>query len=190
MRGPTIRAWASAQRFFEGLRGDGLERQGEDVTVGADAFEGPGQIGLGRNAQGATGGDDAKEDARAVRALGAAGEEHVEAQLRDVLELELGAGLLLGLLLAAIGFARILLWQVAFHSYGEHYMKVALTVSLSLIGVVTWGTLSGSLLPFVLRRLGFDPASASAPFVATMVDVAGLVIYFSVAQVVLSGTLL
>ncbi|MEB2310452.1 MAG: magnesium transporter [Sorangiineae bacterium] len=116
-----------------------------------------------------------------------------EVRLRDwwrIAGRELGAGVLLGLLLAAIGFARILLWQVAFHSYGEHYMKVALTVSLSLIGVVTWGTLSGSLLPFVLRRLGFDPASASAPFVATMVDVAGLVIYFSVAQVVLSGTLL
>ncbi len=116
-----------------------------------------------------------------------------EVRLRDwwrVARRELAAGLMLGVLLSLIGFARILLWQGAFHSYGMHYMRVALTVSISLVGVVTWGTLSGSLLPFLLRRLGFDPASASAPFVATMVDVAGLVIYFSVAQFLLSGTLL
>ncbi len=103
---------------------------------------------------------------------------------------ELMAGLALGGLLAVIGLVRVLVWQAAFHSYGLHYMRVALTVSISLVGVVTWGTLSGSLLPFLLRKLRFDPASASAPFVATLVDVMGLVIYFSVAKLMLTGTLL
>jgi magnesium transporter len=74
--------------------------------------------------------------------------------------------------------------------YGEHYQLLALTVSCSLVGVVLWGTLSGSMLPLLLRKLGFDPASASAPFVATMVDVTGLVIYFTVATFWLAGTLL
>jgi len=103
---------------------------------------------------------------------------------------ELTAGLALGLLLAVIGMLRILVWQALFQSYGEHYMQVAATVSISLIGVVTWGTLAGSMLPFVIRSLGFDPASASAPFVATLVDVCGLIIYFSVASVLLHGSLL
>jgi magnesium transporter len=103
---------------------------------------------------------------------------------------ELAAGLALGLILATIGTVRILVWQEFFHSYGEHSTRVAATVAFSLVGVVTWGTLAGSMLPFVIRRLGFDPASASAPFVATLVDVSGLVIYFSVAQWVLHGTLL
>jgi len=103
---------------------------------------------------------------------------------------ELLAGLALGGLLASIGFVRVLVWQGVFHSYGAHYMRIALTVSISLVGVVTWGTLSGSLLPFLLRKLRFDPASASAPFVATLVDVMGLVIYFSVARLLLTGTLL
>jgi magnesium transporter len=99
-------------------------------------------------------------------------------------------GLGLGLILATIGLIRIVSWQVMFHAYGEHYFLVALTVALSLVGVVLWGSVAGSILPFILRGLGFDPASASAPFVATLVDVTGLVIYFSVAAVVLSGTLL
>jgi magnesium transporter len=103
---------------------------------------------------------------------------------------ELTAGLLLGLILAAIGTVRIVTWQALFHSYGDHYAAIAATVALSLVGVVTWGTLAGSMLPFVIRRLGFDPASASAPFVATLVDVSGLVIYFNVAQIVLRGVLL
>jgi magnesium transporter len=77
-----------------------------------------------------------------------------------------------------------------FHAYGEHYFLVALTVALSLVGVVLWGSIVGSILPFILRGLGFDPASASAPFVATLVDVTGLLIYFSVAALVLQGTLL
>jgi magnesium transporter len=116
-----------------------------------------------------------------------------EVKLRDwwrVIRREVASGLLLGALLGSIGFLRIVLWQMVSPLYGEHYLLVALTVFGSLIGVVTFGTVTGSLLPFVLRRLGFDPASASAPFVATLVDVTGLVIYFSVATVVLRGTLL
>ncbi|MCY1072865.1 magnesium transporter [Archangium lansingense] len=116
-----------------------------------------------------------------------------EVRLRDwwrVMRREVLAGLALGAILGTVGIVRILLWQRLFHTYGEHAFLVALTVGLSLVGVVTWGTLSGSMLPFVLRRLGFDPASASAPFVATLVDVSGLVIYFTVAAVLLRGTLL
>jgi magnesium transporter len=116
-----------------------------------------------------------------------------ELRLRDwwkVLGREAATGICLGLILGVIGLARILLWQGAFHMYGEHYFAVALTVSLSLVGVVLWGTLSGSGLPFVLRSVGFDPASASAPFVATLVDVTGLVIYFLTAKAILTGALL
>jgi magnesium transporter len=104
---------------------------------------------------------------------------------------ELPSGLCLGLFLGAIGVCRILLWQrLGWYNYGPHYLLVAVTVGAALIGVVTFGSLAGSMLPFVLRRLGFDPASASAPFVATLVDVTGLVIYFSVGLVILRGTLL
>lgn len=116
-----------------------------------------------------------------------------EVRLRDwwrVIRREFTTGLALGLILASIGLVRILLWQFLFDAYGEHYFLIALTVSLSLVGVVMWGSLMGSVLPFILRSLGFDPASASAPFVATLVDVTGLVIYFTVAAVVLRGTLL
>jgi magnesium transporter len=107
-----------------------------------------------------------------------------------VMKRELMAGLVLGAILGIIGFLRIAIWSAFSTVYGEHWFLVAITVSVSLVGVVLWGTLSGSLLPFLLRRLGFDPAASSAPFVATMVDVTGLVIYFSVAMVVLRGTLL
>lgn len=112
-----------------------------------------------------------------------------------VVRREFAAGLSLGLLLGTIGFLRIVLWEFVGGMggstlYGEHYLLVALTVSLSLIGIVTWGTLIGSTLPFILRRLGFDPASASAPFVATIVDVTGIVIYFTLAAFILRGTLL
>ncbi len=103
---------------------------------------------------------------------------------------EIGSGLVLGSILASIGLVRIFTWQGLFGSYGEHYALIALTVGFSLIGVVTFGTLAGSMLPFVLRRMGLDPASASAPFVATLVDVTGLVIYFTVASLILRGTLL
>jgi len=116
-----------------------------------------------------------------------------EVRLRDwwrVMRREIASGLALGSILALIGMIRILAWVGLFGSYGDHYLLVAWTVALSLIGVVTFGTLAGSLLPFILRRLGFDPASACAPFVATLVDVTGLVIYFSVASVVMRGAML
>jgi magnesium transporter len=116
-----------------------------------------------------------------------------EIKLRDwwhVMRREIVSGLGLGATLASIGIARILLWQALFHTYGEHHLQIAMCVALSLVGVVLWGTLVGSMLPFLLRRLGLDPATASAPFVATLVDVTGLVIYFSVARVILEGTLL
>jgi magnesium transporter len=116
-----------------------------------------------------------------------------EVRLRDwwrVVRREIVTGLGLGVILATIGLIRILLWQGLFHAYGEHYVLLASAVALSLIGVVLWGSVAGSLLPFVLRAVGLDPASASAPLVATLVDVTGLVIYFTVAAVVLRGALL
>jgi magnesium transporter len=116
-----------------------------------------------------------------------------EVRIRDwwrVARREILTGLALGLLLGLIGLVRILVWQAVGQVYGEHYLLVAFTVAGSLVGVVMFGTLAGSMLPFLLRRLGADPASASAPFVATLVDVTGLVIYFSVARLILGGTLL
>jgi magnesium transporter len=116
-----------------------------------------------------------------------------QVRLRDwwrVIRREFSTGLGLGLVLAAIGFIRIVVWESIFHTYGAHYLGVAATVAVSLVGVVLWGSIAGSMLPFVLRRLGLDPASASAPFVATLVDVSGLMIYFSVAALLLKGTLL
>jgi magnesium transporter len=107
-----------------------------------------------------------------------------------VMRRELTAGLLLGMILGLIGFARIAAWHAVAHIYGPHWVLVAVTVALSLIGVVVWGTLTGSMLPLLLSRMGFDPATSSAPFVATLVDVTGLVIYFSVAKLILHGTVL
>jgi magnesium transporter len=104
---------------------------------------------------------------------------------------ELPAGVVLGAILGVIGVIRIVLWQhMGWYDYGTHWQLVAATVGAALIGVVTFGSLAGSMLPFLLKRLGFDPASASAPFVATLVDVTGLIIYFSVAFFILRGTLL
>jgi magnesium transporter len=103
---------------------------------------------------------------------------------------EIAAGLALGGILGSIGFLRITIWSAFSPIYGEHWLLVAVTVAFALVGVVLWGTLVGSLLPFLLRRLGFDPATSSAPFVATLVDVTGLIIYFSVGLLVLHGTLL
>jgi magnesium transporter len=104
---------------------------------------------------------------------------------------EVPNGLALGTMLGLVGIARISLWQhLGFYDYGEHWFLIALTVGLALIGIVLFGSLTGSMLPFILQRIGFDPASASAPFVATLVDVTGLVIYFSVASLILRGTLL
>ena len=116
-----------------------------------------------------------------------------EVKLRDwwrVMRREVISGLVLGLILASIGMLRIAAWSTFSNVYGEHWMLLALTVGISLLGVVLWGTLSGSMLPFLLRRLGLDPATSSAPFVATLVDVTGLVIYFVVAGVILKGTML
>ncbi|MDX8529744.1 magnesium transporter [Mesorhizobium sp. VK25A] len=104
---------------------------------------------------------------------------------------ELPTGVVLGSILGIVGICRIGLWQYfGFYDYGPHWMLIAATVGAALVGIVTFGSLSGSMLPFALKRIGFDPASASAPFVATLVDVTGLVIYFSVALVILRGTLL
>jgi magnesium transporter len=108
-----------------------------------------------------------------------------EVKVRDwwhVVRREILSGLVLGFVLAAIGFLRIVVWAaLGWSSYANHPVLVGLTVAISLIGVVTLGTITGSMLPFLMKRLGFDPASASAPFVATLVDVTGLVIFFSVA---------
>jgi len=117
-----------------------------------------------------------------------------ELSLRDwfgVVRKELLSGFALGLILGTIGFLRIAAWQ-ALHifNYGPYHWLVAMTVGLALVGVVTWGTIGGAMLPFLLRRLGLDPATSSAPFVATLVDVTGLVIYFNVALLILRGTLL
>src|SRR5215510_9381252 len=116
-----------------------------------------------------------------------------EVTLRDwwrIMRREVFSGLALGSILGGIGFLRITIWSAFSDMYGPYWFLVALTVGVALIGIVLWGTLSGSMLPLILRRLGFDPAASSAPFVATLVDVTGLVIYFSVALVVLRGTLL
>jgi len=116
-----------------------------------------------------------------------------ELQLRDwfkVIRREATIGFSLGCILGLVGVVRIVSWHMAFHSYGPHYWLIALTIGISLVGIVMWGSIAGSLLPFVLRRVGYDPASASAPFVATLVDVTGLVIYFNTASFILRGTLL
>ena len=116
-----------------------------------------------------------------------------EVTMRDwwrIIRRELAAGVMLGLILATLGFLRIVVWEWLFHSYGEHYLAVGLTVAIALMGVVTWGTVAGAALPLVIRRLGSDPASASAPFVATLVDVSGLIIYFNVGRLLLKGSLL
>ncbi len=116
-----------------------------------------------------------------------------EISLKDwwvIMRREVLSGLMFGVILGVIGFLRILLWSSFSTIYGEHWLLIALTVSFSLLGVVLWGTVSGSMLPFILKKLGLDPATSSAPFVATLVDVIGLLIYFSVAVLLLSGTLL
>jgi magnesium transporter len=116
-----------------------------------------------------------------------------EVRLRDwwrVISREFSTGLALGSVLAVIGITRIVLWQAIWKTYGSHYIVIALTVACSLVGVVLFGTIAGSMLPFALRRVGLNPASASAPFVATLVDVTGLVIYFTIASLILKGSLL
>jgi magnesium transporter len=107
-----------------------------------------------------------------------------------VLRREIISGLMLGAILGLIGFFRVVLWNSVFHTYGDHTVLIGSTVGASLIGVVVWGTVTGSMLPIILKKLGADPATSSAPFVATLVDVTGLIIYFSMAYVFLSGILL
>jgi magnesium transporter len=107
-----------------------------------------------------------------------------------VLRRELRSGAALGAILGLVGFLRVALWATVAHLYGPHWPLIAITVALALVGVVLWGTLAGAMLPFFLKRVGADPAASSAPFVATLVDVTGLAIYFSVAAVLLRGTYL
>src|SRR3954470_16052233 len=116
-----------------------------------------------------------------------------EITLRDwfhVMRKEIISGLMLGTVLGIIGFMRVAIWSQFSTIYGPHWMLVALTVGFSLVGVVLWGSLSGSMLPFILRRFGADPATSSAPFVATLVDVTGLIIYFSIALLIMRGAML
>ncbi|AJH14118.1 magnesium transporter [Myroides profundi] len=117
-----------------------------------------------------------------------------ELKLNDwwyVMRKEIASGVMLGGILGIIGFVRIFIWQEAgIYDYGEHWIAIGLSVSVSLLFIVLWGTLSGSLIPFILRKFGMDPATASAPFVATLVDVSGLIIYFSIAAMFLSGKIL
>ena len=108
----------------------------------------------------------------------------------QVIRRELVSGLLLGAVLGIIGFTRVMLWNQIFHTYGDHSLLIAGTVGFSLVGVVLWGTIAGSMLPILLKKFGADPATSSAPFVATLVDVTGLVIYFSVAFLIMRGSLL
>ena len=117
-----------------------------------------------------------------------------EIRLKDwwrVMRREIISGLLLGAVLAIIGFLRIWIWHsVAPELYGDHWIAIGITIAITLLGVVLWGTLAGSMLPMILKKLGADPAVSSAPFVATLVDVTGLIIYFSVAFAILKGSLL
>jgi magnesium transporter len=116
-----------------------------------------------------------------------------EITLRDwfrVMRKEIVSGLMLGAVLGIIGFLRVAIWSQFSDIYGPHWPLVAMTVGLALVGVVLWGSLSGSMLPFLLRRVGADPATSSAPFVATLVDVTGLVIYFSIALLIMRGAML
>lgn len=101
-----------------------------------------------------------------------------------VMRREILSGLMLGTILGIIGFSRVAIWTTFSTIYGAHWLLMAFTVGFSLIGVVLWGSLAGSMLPLVLKRLGFDPATSSAPFVATLVDVTGLVIYFNIAMLI------
>ena len=116
-----------------------------------------------------------------------------EFQLRDwwkVMRRELPVGATLGVILGLVGFLRIALWSMFSNIYGEHWALVGATIGVSLVGIVMWGSLMGSMLPLIIKKLGFDPATSSAPFIATLSDVTGIVIYFLVALLILRGTLL
>jgi magnesium transporter len=107
-----------------------------------------------------------------------------------IMKREIISGLVLGLILGILGFTRVAAWSLFTDVYGEHWLYIGLTIGFSLMGVVLWGTLMGSMLPLILKRLGADPATSSAPFIATLVDVTGLLIYFTIAAMLLTGTLL
>lgn len=116
-----------------------------------------------------------------------------EVKLKDwwkIVRLEILSGIFLGTILGIIGFFRVTIWSLFSNMYGEYWLMIAITIGFSLIGVVLWGTLCGATLPLILRRIGLDPATSSAPFVATIVDVTGLIIYFLIAMNILKGTLL
>ncbi|MCW3082622.1 MAG: Mg/Co/Ni transporter MgtE [Segetibacter sp.] len=136
-----------------------------------------------------SGGNSGSQASTLIIQAMAVGEITVEKWWR-VLRRELLSGIMLGAVLGIIGFIRISIWQQFIPIYGEHWAPIAFTVGSSLVGVVLWGTLSGSMLPMLLKKLGFDPAVSSAPFVATLVDVTGLIIYFSFAYMFLKGLLL
>ncbi len=136
-----------------------------------------------------SGGNSGSQAATLIIRAMALGEIHLADWWR-VMRREFLTGLLLGGILGIIGFMRIAIWSMFSNIYGAHWLLIAATVGFSLVGVVLWGSLSGSMLPLVLKRFGADPATSSAPFVATLVDVTGLVIYFSVAVVILSDVLL
>ena len=107
-----------------------------------------------------------------------------------VMRRELASGLALGCILGLIGVFRVIIWAMAFGHLNTQWLYISFTIGLSLVGIVLFGTLTGSMLPLLLKRLGLDPAVSSAPFVATLVDVTGIVIYFSVASLLLGGILL
>lgn len=137
-----------------------------------------------------SGGNSGSQASTLIIQAMAMGEVYISDWLR-VLKREILSGLMLGTVLGLIGFMRVELWSYIFPDvYGVHSFFIALTVGFSLIGVVLWGTLSGSMLPLFLKKLGADPAASSAPFVATLVDVTGLIIYFSMAYIFLQGILL
>ncbi len=135
----------------------------------------------------ASGGNSGSQAATLITRAMALGEVRLNDWWR-VMRRELASGALLGVVLGVLGAGRVALWAVAFGAYGSDWPLVALTVGLSLLGVVIWGSLSGSLLPMLLKRLGADPATSSAPFIATIVDVTGIVLFFTVAAVVLQGS--
>ncbi len=137
-----------------------------------------------------SGGNSGSQASTLIIQAMAMGEVYISDWLR-VLKREILSGLMLGTVLGLIGFMRVEIWSYVFPEvYGAHSFFIALTVGFSLIGVVLWGTLSGSMLPLLLKKLGADPAASSAPFVATLVDVTGLIIYFSMAYIFLRGVLL
>ena len=136
-----------------------------------------------------SGGNSGSQAATLVIRAMSLGEVHLSDWWR-VVRRELATGAVLGSILGTLGLLRIVLWHFAGDAYGEHFLLIGLTVALSLLAIVVVGTLSGCLLPLLLRRVGFDPASASAPFVATLVDVTGVVIYLGAAALILRGTLL